>query len=176
MTNLATPNKDDYPGAAKKHLADARALIAAGRFDGAGYLIGYVIECSLRTVVMVGEIAQRASLSPSRIALELRPGSATLKRLAGVASREAREKSKGHDLDVLARAMSGYEGVVNTANARYTPAIDKAKPPWGGAWTESLRYRAELQLDPEDAKTWLAEADRVYKATVGAMIRDGLIT
>ncbi|MFB3776108.1 MAG: HEPN domain-containing protein [Bryobacteraceae bacterium] len=44
---------DDYPKAAGKHAVDSRALLAARRFDGAGYLAGYAVECVLKTVVEV---------------------------------------------------------------------------------------------------------------------------
>ena len=44
---------DDYPGAASKHVLDGEALLAAGRFDGAGYLAGYAVECTIKTVIQV---------------------------------------------------------------------------------------------------------------------------
>lgn len=47
-------NGDDYPDAAEKHLTDADWLFQAGRFDGAGYLTGYVVECVLKTYILVG--------------------------------------------------------------------------------------------------------------------------
>ncbi|CAG9273418.1 hypothetical protein QZM97_28765 [Burkholderia orbicola] len=50
MSKLARPNGDDYPEAASKHLRDAAALLAAARPDGAAYLSGYVVECSLKSI------------------------------------------------------------------------------------------------------------------------------
>jgi len=50
MSRLAQPNGDDYPEAASKHLRDAAALLAATRLDGAAYLSGYVVECSLKSI------------------------------------------------------------------------------------------------------------------------------
>jgi len=44
---------DDFPGAASKHVLDSEALLAANRFDGAGYLAGYAVECTIKTVVQV---------------------------------------------------------------------------------------------------------------------------
>ena len=41
---------DDFPKAALKHLEDARVLRDDQRFDGAAYLAGYVVECTLKTV------------------------------------------------------------------------------------------------------------------------------
>lgn len=50
MSRLAQPNGDDHPEAAGKHLQDAAALLAAARPDGAAYLSGYVVECSLKSI------------------------------------------------------------------------------------------------------------------------------
>ena len=44
---------DDLPGAASKHVLDSEALLAANRFDGAGYLAGYAVECTIKTVAQV---------------------------------------------------------------------------------------------------------------------------
>ena len=35
----------------RRHLADASVLDREGRFDGASYLAGYVVECSLKAVL-----------------------------------------------------------------------------------------------------------------------------
>jgi hypothetical protein len=57
MSNFRQPNGDDYPDAARKHLDDAGVLLDAGRYDGAGYHAGYVVECALKTLLL----ADRAS-------------------------------------------------------------------------------------------------------------------
>lgn len=44
---------DDHPDAAGKHLDDAEVLLGAARFDGAAYHAGYVVECSLKSVILV---------------------------------------------------------------------------------------------------------------------------
>jgi hypothetical protein len=44
---------DNYPEAASKHATDCRILHAKGRFDGAGYLAGYAVECVLKTLIWV---------------------------------------------------------------------------------------------------------------------------
>lgn len=44
---------DNYPEAAKKHLIDSEALLSAKRYDGAGYLAGYAVECTLKTLIWV---------------------------------------------------------------------------------------------------------------------------
>ena len=53
MSRLAQLNGDDHPEAAAKHLADAQALLAAGCYDGAAYLSGYVVECTLKTLLQL---------------------------------------------------------------------------------------------------------------------------
>jgi len=53
MSSLHKQNGDDYPDAAAKHLADAKALTVAHRYDGAGYLAGYVVECALKSLLQV---------------------------------------------------------------------------------------------------------------------------
>jgi len=50
MSKLKTTSGDDYPDAAEKHLKDATALLDASRHDGAAYLSGYVVECSLKAL------------------------------------------------------------------------------------------------------------------------------
>lgn len=51
MSKLKQRNGDDHPEAAGKHLDDAATLLAANRFDGAAYLTGYGVECSLKSVI-----------------------------------------------------------------------------------------------------------------------------
>src|SRR5438876_6631025 len=50
MSRLRSPNGDDHPDAAQKHLLDVEVLLAQGRLDGAAYLSGYVVECSLKSL------------------------------------------------------------------------------------------------------------------------------
>jgi len=51
MSSLKQANSDDYPDAAEKHLNDANSLLAVQRFDGAAYLSGYIVECSLKSLI-----------------------------------------------------------------------------------------------------------------------------
>ena len=59
MSNFRQNNGDDYPEAAGKHLDDAQALLTAGRYDGAGYHAGYVVECALKTLLQAGGVLQK---------------------------------------------------------------------------------------------------------------------
>ena len=54
MSKLSMSNGDDHPEAARKHLDDAYTLIVHNRHDGASYLAGYVVECSLKSVILLG--------------------------------------------------------------------------------------------------------------------------
>ena len=53
MSTKLQATGEDYPEAVLKHCDDARHLIAGNRPDGAAYLAGYAIECTLKTVVQV---------------------------------------------------------------------------------------------------------------------------
>ena len=53
MSKFRCPEGDDHPDAAGKHLLDALTLKKNGRFDGAAYLSGYVVECSLKTLIIL---------------------------------------------------------------------------------------------------------------------------
>jgi hypothetical protein len=50
MSSLKS-NGDDYPDAAAKHLNDANSLLNEQRYDGAAYLSGYIVECSLKALI-----------------------------------------------------------------------------------------------------------------------------
>lgn len=88
MSRLRLPSGDDYPDAARKHLADADVLLAGERFDGVAYLSGYVVECAAKTVIQVetGSAARShdlAGLDRTLAALSARVGAQT----AGLYSR-----------------------------------------------------------------------------------------
>lgn len=52
MSKLLQPNGDDHPEAAQKHLDDASVLFGGNRADGVAYLAGYVVECSLKSLLL----------------------------------------------------------------------------------------------------------------------------
>ena len=176
MSNLAHANKDDYPAAARKHLLDAETLASVSRFDGAGYLAGYAVECSLRTVIMVGAYARRARIPRGDLGKALAPGSPTLQKYQRAAYGEAREVGRDHDLDELATATTTFAEELNAGNARYVPLIDRTQAPFGKAWTHKLRYRAQGAVTEATARAWLTAAEALYKESVGLMMRDGVVT
>jgi HEPN domain-containing protein len=74
MSNLRQSSGDDYPDAAAKHVEDALELLNGQRYDGAGYLAGYAVECILKTIVQIesGQILLHHRLNDlSRDALNL---------------------------------------------------------------------------------------------------------
>ena len=77
---------DDFPGAASKHTLDSEALLAANRFDGAGYLAGYAVECTIKTVAQVegrdlGRYHNLGDLSRKALGLVSLPSSRTARYL-----------------------------------------------------------------------------------------------
>ena len=65
MSQLRQGNGDDYPEAAVKHMQDSGVLLAGGRYDGAAYLAGYVVECALKTLIQLeaGQVSHHHDLS-----------------------------------------------------------------------------------------------------------------
>src|SRR5450759_3389212 len=59
MSTKRQVSGEDYPDAAIKHCDDARSLLSASRPDGAAYLAGYAVECTLKTLVQVEERSTR---------------------------------------------------------------------------------------------------------------------
>jgi HEPN domain-containing protein len=72
---------DNYPRAASKHVLDSEALLAANRFDGAGYLAGYAVECTIKTLIQVQDKPLQThdlgALSRQALDLKALPGGRT---------------------------------------------------------------------------------------------------
>lgn len=83
MSRLRLHHGDDHPEAATKHLADAQVLLSAGRADGAAYLAGYVVECALKSIVLVAGGAPWGhdlnALSQNALRLAALPGSRSVR-------------------------------------------------------------------------------------------------
>lgn len=145
-------NGDDHPEAASKHLDDAQALLNSNRADGAAYLAGYVVECSLKTLI----------LYDSGFPL---PG-----------SRPPWKKSAaGHDLNELVAQASNLAAIAGARTARYLgPAIQGLAGAGIASWGPSMRYRAPF-VTPPDAQSWFADAQAIYQESVGEMFKDGVL-
>jgi hypothetical protein len=95
MSLLKQPNGDDHPDAAGKHLDDAEVLLGAERFDGAAYHAGYVIECSLKSVILVAG----ASAAKRHVLSELSDRATSLAAMpSGSAARYTPDTAIGHSL------------------------------------------------------------------------------
>lgn len=46
---------ENYTSAAARHYMDAVLLLDNNRYENAGYLAGYVVECSLKAIIVSGE-------------------------------------------------------------------------------------------------------------------------
>lgn len=84
VSKLLLPSGDDHPDAAGKHLQDAKVLATGGRPDGAVYLSGYVVECAMKSVILLQSPALKANhdingLSNHAALLAALPGSRSAK-------------------------------------------------------------------------------------------------
>lgn len=172
VSSIRQDNGDDFPEAAQRHLDDIQALCDARRFDGAAYLSGYAIECSLKAVVFAGEIARQGSVAHSALKAELARGSKTRARFDRVA-RDAARQDRGHDLAHLASQVATYRATLSGATASY--AVDVSKGPFKG-WSPKLRYCNNGKTAETEVRAWAQEAQTVFNNTVGRMILDGLVT
>jgi len=150
MSNLLLGNGDDHPDAAGKHLSDATVLNAAGRSDGAAYLAGYVVESSLKSLLLV----------------EL-----------GVTAGESEARKLKHQLGTLSGRVLRLAALPSARTARYVPkqtAGHSLYDPTNG-WRETLRYRAPGAVTAQTAQDWLTEAQAVFESTILSMRLDGVI-
>jgi hypothetical protein len=146
MSNFRHPSGEDYPDAAGKHYTDARALMKKGRYDGAAYLAGYVVECILKTIIQV----DRGNNDPI---IKFR-----------------------HDLNKLSNEALHLAALPSSKTARYfsrgsLTILQYADPPAG--WKETLRYRHEGTIPKTTAADWVAEAKRLYMLVIGGLRKDG---
>ena len=148
MSRLLQSKGDDYPDAAEKHLADAALLLQAGRFDGAGYLTGYVVECVLKTYILIGQ---------SRSPIDLR--------------------DRHHRLNDLSQSALRLAALQNAQTAKYPLKMTAGHSMYdmNTGWHETIRYRAPAAVTAQQAQDWLAEARAVYAPAIPQMKLDGLI-
>jgi hypothetical protein len=147
-------NDDDHPDAAGKHLGDAQTLLAAQRLDGAAYLGGYVIECSLKTLILHDQ-----SYDPALGQYDATKRDACHKRLAA--------KPYRHDIVNLMGAAVGPNG------AGYQPRPNLLSAP-ARNWSEQWRYHGPGSV-AANAHDLLSEATRIYQQVVVTMRQDGLL-
>ncbi|RJP31918.1 MAG: hypothetical protein C4547_14740 [Phycisphaerales bacterium] len=98
--------EEDYPSAARRHLSDARMLLAASRTDNAAYLAGYVAECGVKAVMTLA--------AGFKVYLHLDQLTARPLALAADLSRSARRYPVDLDPDVES-IRSGWKSVLRYA-------------------------------------------------------------
>lgn len=149
MSNLRLGN-DDHPEAAGKHLNDSIILRDSQRWDGAGYLAGYVVECCLKTLLLIEN-----NMTPTWS-----------------------QHNKGHDLDWLRTAAEHAASSATAKTAKYKSAVvhtyDICSKTNG--WSEKIRYCSSGRVLPPMANQWVKEAETLYKETIALMVLDGKIT
>lgn len=151
MSNLRQCNGDDHPIAARKHLQDALILHSNARYDGAGYLAGYVVECVLKTLLLVE--------SKPRMGHNLSTLSSEAQQLASLPSAKTAKYVRGPaKISLTYGSLPTAPGVLPTC------------------WNEALRYREENLISVDLATQWISDAQGLYDGTVGEMIRDGVVT
>lgn len=152
MSKLKLPNDDDYPDAAGKHLDDSIALFDADRYDGAGYLAGYVLECSFKAVVMLEERGGLPSIPPLPV----------------------RVRSMKHDIDKLSSEALRLAVATSKHASQYMPNVKKTNPVYT-QWSEVIRYRSPSFVSDTMALEWIDEATNVYTSTVAKMRLMGVV-
>jgi HEPN domain-containing protein len=143
MSKLRQITGEDYPEAAEKHLNDSNALMAQSHYDGAAYLAGYVVECSLKTII------QKEKGTAPRIH-DLNSLRADALRLAIVTSRKTAKYAK--------RRIWGPSSVYAYKN---------------GGWDECIRYFPVGCVSDADAKAWLKEAEAIFRHIIIEMQLNG---
>jgi hypothetical protein len=149
MSNLLLLNGDDHPEAAAKHLDDAMVLCGADHADGAAYLAGYVVESSLKSLVLVED---------------------------GLPAGTTRA-FKTHNINNLSSKALHLAALPSARTAKYIPrqtAGHSLYDPVNG-WSETLRYRAPGAITPQTAQDWVREAQAVFESTILPMRLDGVI-
>lgn len=149
MSKLRTPQGDDHPEAAGKHLADAKVLLAADRADGAAYLSGYVVECSLKSLWLY----QTGVSSVGRMPWG----------------------RDGHNLAYLHGEVAQLVAFAGAKVARYVgPKTAAIVVTSMVTWTSDIRYRSPV-MSLAQAQEWAAIADQVFQETVAEMWLDGVL-
>ena len=138
-------NGDDHPEAARKHLEDASVLLAGGRADGAAYLSGYIVECALKSIILL----------------------ATANAIKGHNLKELRLTALTAS-SVLWHTHAGVARYITNA----VTELDFSEISRG--WKPARRYQAP-NMTTSQANAWFTEAQDLYVATIHQMVLDGII-
>ena len=122
----------DLKAIARARLADADALLSAGRYDGSAYLSGYVVELALK----------------ARICRTLRwPGFPEKRN-----EFEGLQSLKTHDLDVLLR-LSGREQYIKVKLFPEWTVVSQ--------WNPEARYQAVGTVTAATAQNMISAAEKI---------------
>jgi HEPN domain-containing protein len=150
MSTKRQTTGEDYPDAAIKHCDDARRLLSGNRPDGAAYLAGYAVECSLKTLIQIEQghankiqSHDLKSLSTNAAQLAAQPTNRTVR----------------------------YFTTAGITTLRYDDP--PSNPPSG--WRETLRYFPDGTIPEATARQWVEEAERLYIEIIGELKKDGVI-
>lgn len=130
MSSQKQTNGDAYPEAAGKHLADAKTLFAASRFDGSAYLSGYVVECALKTL------------------LEIETGGAKYKHELPQLAADVSAVCLAAGTKTAKYVTATVNGVPSSKIANWHPAMRYQRP--SVARAEALRWLDEAELIYQD--------------------------
>jgi len=183
MSNLATSSGDDFPEAAEKNLLDARCLARGTRWDGVAYHAGYVVECSLKTLLLVDALAHRAGGLPA-VATKARSLLAGDSIIRSSIQELVSPRTFGHRIDKLRQASIGISVppalavIASGRMARYLSRALNARRPSRifGGWSETLRYQRPGVVSGAEARRWCETAEAIYRQAVVRLRLDGVVT
>ena len=126
--------RDDWQEIAEERLIAARTLLDAHNWASAYYLVGYAIECGLKSCILA-----RVAVNPVLIFLDKRYS----------------EKCWTHDIEELVK-LAGLEAA-RTTDATSNPELGKN---WATAtsWNEKSRYLMKTQADAQSLYDAITDA------------------
>jgi HEPN domain-containing protein len=124
MWEALSMNRDDLRELARQRLEDARVLLEEGRYSGAYYLAGYVVECGLKACI-----------------------SSRTKQFDFPPDRKAIETIYTHDLNKLVKSAGLDKGLTDAQKAD-----EEFCRNWGLVkdWNEESRYKAWTKVQAQD--------------------------
>lgn len=129
---------EHYSNAACRHLADSKTLLDAKRFHGSAYLAGYVVECSLKALIV--SPTPPPGVDVRRIAHDLSALHSQLNQMASARRGPSRRQVSGSLLGTL-RSF-----------------LDAQTPAWG----PSMRYQSTDVSWQTKAPVWWEMASRCF--------------
>lgn len=176
MSNLLA-NGDDFPEAAEKLLADAKALHNASRYDGAAYMAGYVAECSLKTILLIELLARETrATTVTQLALVLSTPGAWAAKLPDFV--KVLRYKIGHDVQKALRVATGKSSELHlhacgAVSNRYVRGVRATLGVL--RWDPFHRYQAPGRVKAAHATRRVRGAEQILKTSVRTMRNDGVV-